>query len=235
MRRDGDPAPVEALRESVFRDGLAFLLRDATHAWHIRAERSGIVRDMLRRRIDRHAYALWLRNLFPVYARLEQSLARLRDEPVVGWFAQPTLFRVAALEADMTGLDGPDWSSRLALLPASRAYAERIAVVAQGDGIRLIAHAYVRYLGDLSGGRILRRLLARTPGLDEATLNFYTFPDIPDPEAFKGDYRDALDRAGRELAESPELIQSLLDEAVRAFEHNIAVSEAVRSVVSGTD
>lgn len=190
---------------------------------------------MLRRRIDRHAYALWLRNLFPVYARLEQSLERLRDEPVVGWFAQPTLFRVAALEADMTGLDGPDWSSRLALLPASRVYAERIAMVAQGDGIHLIAHAYVRYLGDLSGGRILRRLLARTPGLDETTLNFYTFPDIPDPETFKADYRDALDCAGRELAESPDVIQSLLDEAVRAFEHNIAVSEAVRSVVSGKD
>jgi heme oxygenase len=33
---------------------------------------------------------------------------------------------------------------------------------AEGDGTRLIAHAYTRYLGDLSGGQILQRLLARS-------------------------------------------------------------------------
>lgn len=132
---------------------------------------------MLRRRIDRHAYALWLRNLFPVYRRLEQSLEPLHRASVVGRFAQPALFRTAALEADLMGLSGPDWSGRLALLPASRAYAERIEAAGQGDGTRLIAHAYVRYLGDLSGGRILRRLLARTLGLDEATLVNRDDPD----------------------------------------------------------
>ena len=56
------------------------------------------------------------------------------------------------------------------------------------DAPRLIAHAYVRYLGDLSGGRIVGRILARSPGLGPEALSFYDFPGIADPD------QDPLDR-----------------------------------------
>lgn len=47
------------------------------------------------------------------------------------------------------------------------AYVTRIAQLASSDEpAPLLAHAYVRYLGDLSGGQVIRRRVAKSYGLD---------------------------------------------------------------------
>ena len=61
---------------------------------------------------------------------------------------------------------------------------------------RLIAHAYTRYLGDLSGGQIVQRLLAKSLGLRPEQLSMYDFSGFPDPAALKTEYRHALEQAG---------------------------------------
>lgn len=216
----------QTIRESF---GLADRLREATRDWHVSAERSGIVRDVLNGRVRPQDYALLLRNLLPAYAQLEQGLERHRVSPGVQAIVWPELYRAAVLDADLVELYGADWRNRLALLPAGCRYAERIAAAARGDGARLIAHAYVRYLGDLNGGRIVQRLLNRAPGAGLTDLNFHAFPGIPDIATCKVAYRAAFDRAGRELADSPDVIQEVIDEAVLAFEDNIVLSEAVRT------
>jgi heme oxygenase len=220
----------ETLRGSS--DGLADRLRHATREWHARAERSGIVRDVLNGRVHRQDYALLLRNLLPVYAELEQGLEIHRRSPGVRAIVRPELNRAAVLEADLTELYGADWRQRLVLLPAAGRYAERISAAARGDGTRLIAHAYVRYLGDLNGGRIVQRLLNRVPCAGLIDLGFHDFSIIPDIDTFKVDYRVAYDHAGRELEGSPDLIQGVIDEAVLAFGDNIALSEAVRTTAA---
>ena len=78
-----------------------------------------------------------------------------------------------------------------------RAYAGADTKAAEGDGARLIAHAYTRYLGDLSGGQILQRLLARSLELRPSELSFYDFPRFSDLDALKADYRKALDQRRR--------------------------------------
>lgn len=203
--------------------GLATALGRRTRLLHAQAERSGYIREILRRRASRAGYALYLRNLLPAYRRLERELERHRGTPGVRAVAIPAVYRAAAMGSDLASLCGPAWRSTLPLLPAGAAYARRVRAAAAGDGARLIAHAYTRHLADLSGGQVLKRLLAGSLQLEPRALAVYDFPDIVDLEAFKGGYRAALDAAGLEVGD----IAPVLEEAELAFRLNIELSEAV--------
>jgi len=202
--------------------GLAARLRAGTAALHTRAERSGVVGDLLRGRGARVAYALLLRNLLPVYRAIEDGLERHRDDKLLAPFARKELYRAPRISADLAAIIGPDWPERIGLLPAGARYATRAARAAEGDGARLIAHAYVRTLGDLSGGQAVARVLARSLGLPAEALGLYAFPAL-DLAAVKAEWRAALDAA------DPPGPEQVLREAQIAFRLNIALSEAVRS------
>jgi heme oxygenase len=202
---------------------LAAALRMRTGALHARAERAGVVRAILAGEASRHGYALLLRNLLPAYQALETGLERHRA--TLAGLARPDVYRAGAIAADLAALSGRDWPDRLRLLPAGARYAHRVALAAEGNGARLIAHAYARTLGDLSGGQVLRRLLARTLGVGPGSLTFLEFPTISDMAAFKADYRAALDRAGSTVGN----LDDVVNEAAVAFRLNIHVAEAVQS------
>jgi heme oxygenase len=221
------PLP-EAMEPGMTETGLAALLREGTRRLHVQAERAGIVRDLLRGRASLAGYVLLLRNLLPAYEALEQGLERHRGAPGVRAIGWAPLFRAPALAADLAGLHGAGWRAELGVLPAGVRYAERIAAVAAADdGTRLLGHAYARYLGDLSGGQILRRLLAKSLGLTPATLAFYDFPAIADAEAFKDQVRIAFDQATPELPD----VAGVVEEAKLAFQLNIEVAEAVQAAL----
>jgi heme oxygenase len=207
-------------------DTLSTQLREGTRAQHTRAERSGFIADLLRGRGQRTGYVLLLRNLLPAYRALEQGLERHGTSPAFAGLAWPALFRASALERDLDTLAGPGWSRSIALLPEGMRYAEVVTAASAGAGHGLLAHAYTRYLGDLSGGQVIGRLLGRSLGIGEEALSFYRFAAIADPDAFKRDFRRALDAAGP-LVDGA----SIVDEAVAAFELNIALSEAIRRAV----
>jgi heme oxygenase len=215
-----DTPPAQSSAQSPDGVGLAARLRAATAAWHTRAERAGIVADLLRGRATRGGYALLLRNLLPVYQAIEDGLWRHRDTPALRPFARPDLFRAHAIAADLAVLGGTD---ALALLPAGARYAERVRRAESGDAGRLIAHAYVRTLGDLSGGRLFPALLARTLALPAAALTFYDYKDVPDLPAAKAAWRAGLDQAAPLLANPADVAR----EAQIAFRLNVALAEAV--------
>ncbi len=130
---------------------LALRLRQATAARHREVEDSALIRRLLRGQLDRHDYCRLLRNLHPIYATLE---ARLPETALPQAIRDPRLARRAALEADLESLHGPDWQ-RLPLTVAAHAYRAHLQTL---DAVRLGAHAYVRYLGDLAGGQPLQVL-----------------------------------------------------------------------------
>lgn len=200
-----------------------------TKTLHVEAERTGIIRDLLRDEATRKGYVLLLRNLLPAYQALEQGLERHRDSPALGRLVDYRMERAPAIEADLVALSGAHWNQGIPLLSAGEFYARRIAKAAEGDGTRLIAHVYTRYLGDLSGGQILQRLLARSLDLQPSELSFYDFSRFPDLEALKADYRQALDNAGT-LAADPQMV---IEEGAIAFSLNIDLSCAVKAMVSG--
>ncbi len=196
-----------------------------TKTLHTEAERSGVIRDMLRGEASRDGYVMLLRNLAPAYRALEDGLERHIATPGLGKLAVYRLNRASALEADLTALAGPSWATQIPLLPEGEAYRARIADAATGDGNLLIAHAYTRYLGDLSGGLILQRLLAKSLALTPQQLSFYDFPQFDDPAALKSGYRQALDCAGS-LASHPDAV---IAEGNVAFALNIALSCAIKA------
>jgi heme oxygenase (biliverdin-producing, ferredoxin) len=93
--------------------------------------------------------------------------------------------------------------------PASlTAYVSRIEELADGaDPSPLLAHSYVRYLGDLSGGQIIRHVVAKAYTLDEKEgrgVSFYAFKSLRSQKlANQGEmkrikewFRDGIDAAG---------------------------------------
>ena len=181
-------------------------IKAATWDLHTRAERSGIIADILAGRASRYGVVLLLRNLLPVYQALDRS--------AVG---HPALARSEAIEADLRVLaPGGD----VPLLPEGVAYAERVGDAGEG----LIAHAYVRYLGDLNGGRIMQRRLAACLGEVADAISFHDYPALVELPDFMRLYRQEMDRAVQAAT-----VAVVEREAVVAFEMNIGLSNAVKA------
>lgn len=169
---------------------LSAALKQHTREAHRRAETSGIIRQLVRRQASREGYIAYLANLHPVYRAMEQRFARLTRHPPFDTIAHPALHRQRAIENDLDALASNSWRSGIALQTATRAYIRRID---DADEAQLAAHAYVRYLGDLNGGAIIKRLLRDSLALGEAELMFYEFGGIADRATFCDQFRAALD------------------------------------------
>ncbi|MBD5381805.1 heme oxygenase (biliverdin-producing) [Clavibacter sepedonicus] len=130
-----------------------------------------------------------------IYRAIEQATERMAADPVAARFISTRLTRLPAIEADLDFLVGPDWRDIVRPLASTAAYVERIEQVASVWVGGFIAHHYTRYLGDLSGGRLLRSLLQRQFGFDTNGVGLYLFAEIAEPRRFCSTYREALDQA----------------------------------------
>ncbi|MFJ1703595.1 heme oxygenase (biliverdin-producing) [Kitasatospora sp. NPDC088346] len=204
---------------------LAFsaVLRTASSQEHEAAEHSPFMGHLLNGRLGVDAYAELTGQLWFVYRALEGRAAELADHPVVGPLIDPALLRTAALERDLAHLLGAGWRDGLAPLPATAAYVARLEELAERWPNGYLAHHYTRYLGDLSGGQIIRGIAERTWGFERkgAGVEFYVFAEISNPAAYKRDYREKLDAAGLAMDEVER--RRVVEECKRAFTLNGAV------------
>ncbi|MFF7166575.1 heme oxygenase (biliverdin-producing) [Streptomyces sp. NPDC008086] len=206
-------------------DSFATVIRTASHEQHMEAETSTFMSDLLGGRLGVDAYARYTEQLWFVYEALEADAERLASDPVAGPFIRPELLRLASLERDLAHLRGPLWRTGLSALPATRAYADRVRECAEGWPAGYVAHHYTRYLGDLSGGQIIRDKAEKTWGFARKGdgVRFYVFEKIPNPAAFKRDYRELLDGVRADDLEK----QRIVAECKRAFALNTAVFRAL--------
>jgi heme oxygenase len=199
------------------------LIRTASHEQHTEAENSTFMSDMLGGKLGVDAYARYTEQLWFVYRALEDAAERLADDPVAGPFVRRAeLLRVESLERDLTHLhNGDHWRTDLEPLPATAAYAARVTEVARDWPGGYVAHHYTRYLGDLSGGQIIRSTAEKTWGFERKGdgVRFYVFADIGNPAAFKREYRELLDALPVDDVEK----QRVVDECKRAFALNTGV------------
>ncbi|MGC5566204.1 heme oxygenase (biliverdin-producing) [Streptomyces sp. FR-108] len=201
------------------------LIRTASHEQHVEAETSTFMSDMLGGRLGVDAYARYTEQLWFVYEALESGARDLSGDPVAGPFIQPELMRLASLERDLAHLRGPEWRERVTALPATVEYAARVAECARTWAGGYVAHHYTRYLGDLSGGQIIRGTAEKTWGFARKGdgVRFYVFEDIGNPAAFKRGYRELLDALPVDELEK----QRVVAECRRAFALNTGVFRAL--------
>jgi heme oxygenase len=206
-------------------DSFSTVIRTASHEQHMEAETSTFMSDLLGGRLGVDAYARYTEQLWFVYEALESDAERLASDPVTGPFIQPELLRLASLERDLAHLRGPRWRTGLSALPATQAYADRVRECAEDWPAGYIAHHYTRYLGDLSGGQIIRDKAEKTWGFPRKGdgVRFYVFEKISNPAAFKRSYRELLDGVRADDLEK----QRIVAECKKAFALNTAAFRAL--------
>jgi heme oxygenase len=178
--------------------------------------------------LDPAEYAALLAQYHVIYSALERAALAVGDDPVAERFAALGRGRVAELEADLGTVLGAKWRDTGSFAPgepcatvvcaATLAYQERIMQAASWPG-GFIAHHYVRYLADLSGGQLISQTLARVYGPLAADLRFHSLPASADITVLKRDYRALLDATEWTDAERDRIAA----EAVAAYRLNTQV------------
>lgn len=195
--------------------GLAAQLRTGTAEAHEAAENEPFARGLVDGTVALEGYIALLGQLRHVYRALEAPAEALRSDPLVAPFVDPRLHRHDAILTDLAALGAPLVDPR----PVTAAYAERITTAAATWPVGWVAHHYTRYLGDLSGGRILGHAIRKHFGLAEgAGTSFFEFPEIGAPVPYKRAYRDRLDALGAALTAAER--SRLLAESAAAFTAN---------------
>ena len=188
-------------------------MKEGSTVEHDAAENSPFVTELLAGRVNGRGYADYLQRLRVVYEALEDSVRSRRDDPLVAAVYDPALERLTAIDADLD-----HWApgaARDVESPAAEAYRDRLVGASWGGA--LVAHHYTRYLGDLSGGQAIGKILNRTFDLGGAGLAFYQFAVRAKP--YKDSYRARLD--GLDL--DAEQIDRAVDEVKVAFALNQAL------------
>lgn len=194
-------------------------LRRATWGDHGASEHATFMEDVMHGRGTRDDYAAMVAQHYFMYLALEEAAAGFAEDPAYAVFHPAALIRLPALEADLEHLMGADWRERIAPVPAVAAYADRIrAVAAEGWKAGVLAHHYTRYLGDLSGGQMIARVMVQQHEFDAAGVAFYDFTELGDLREFKERYRDALDAVGAGLDSAER--QRVVDEVREAYRFN---------------
>jgi heme oxygenase (biliverdin-producing, ferredoxin) len=202
--------------------GIAQRLHDETKSLHTAAERSGVMQELLRGTISAASYAVLLSSLRAIYTALEQGLREHAGDPVFAGLDASAFARTAALESDLKALvgDRETWPAPHAVAVT---YAAHLAARSRTRPVLLLAHAWLRYLGDLNGGQILARLIRSHESLAALPTGFYAFPGLTDPRAAAGAWRAALDVAPLSADDH----DALVAEAQDGFRRHITLFEGL--------
>ncbi|KAH9480600.1 Heme oxygenase 1 [Psilocybe cubensis] len=214
---------------------LATLLRESTHEAHDQVAMSQGAKLLLSGGLSKEDYTRVLERALERHAT-NQSLEPTHNPAL--------LARAPSLSADISHLlqvDEGSWKDHpihVQLLSASLspldAYLRRLEELSKSsDPSALLAHSYVRYLGDLSGGQVIRHTLAKAYGLDESTglgLSFYAFKELRSSKpANQGEmkrikewFREGMNTAGER---GVEIKTAVVEEANTAFKLNAGLFE----------
>lgn len=211
---------------------LSSRLKEDTRQVHREAENVSFIRAFIKCKLGKDEFAAFTVRLYHVYIALEEVYEEVctsektkpahREALRAIWFPKE-LDRKERIEQDLLYFYGQDWRNHEDVTTLSRAahcYAGRLRQIAASDPLLLVAHAYTRYMGDLSGGQTLRRVARKSLKLesDEGTA-FYEFPEISSAKDFKNMYRAQLDSMVLSEAEA----EAISAESILAFRLNIGL------------
>ena len=155
----------------------ALQLKTETKKSHTAAENTKFIGSFLRGVVSKESYKQLVANFYFIYRAMEEEVDKLKQDPIISKIASDQLNRVNSLERDLRYFYGPNWRAIVAPTEACQRYVNRIREVAEDDPELLVGHHYTRYLGDLSGGQILRGIAEKAMGLKNGD-NYFVGGDI---------------------------------------------------------
>ena len=185
---------------------LSTAMRTGSQAQHEAAEGSTFMAELLAGRVSELGYATYLLRLRQVYATLESVPRLMAHDPYVAAVHDLALERLAAIDEDLEA-----WAPGQTLQahsPAASAYCDRVLDARAWGGL-YVAHHYTRYLGDLSGGQAIGRILDREFDLGGRGTAFYAFPGVGKPKPYKDAYRARLDELGADADEKARIVEEV--------------------------
>jgi len=200
---------------------IADLIKNATRIQHREAENSTFIMDLMQGKLSLEAYAKYLTNLAWLYESLESKVRIGLSFATSEGLWDKRLNRLEAITKDLEALGVHDWKMNTKPSRAMVSYIEHINSIEGKSDLRLVAHHYTRYLGDLSGGQAIAALVGRHYGATPEQLNFYQFSEIDDIVRYKDAYRSTLNS----LEITDEQVDELVSEVQLAFEFNQKVFE----------
>jgi len=181
-------------------------LKELTKEQHTNAERQEFVKIMFSGKINPELYATYLYNQFPQYEILEMFAMR------AGLTKEfPEIERAKKIYADFLEL-WPHKDKTPQVCPVVEEYVMYMKEISN-DPDRLMAHLYVRHMGDLSGGQMIAK---RVPGEGR----YYQFD---------GELEDIKNKIRTKLADS------MADEAKICFEYATRMFKEMMDFVKFVD
>ena len=205
---------------------LAEQLRQGTTKSHSMAENVSFVKSFLGGVVDKRAYRTLVANLYFVYSAIEEEMFRNQYHPAINLIYFPELNRKESLEKDLQYYYGLDWQQEISPSPVTQMYVERIHDIGKHQPELLISHVYTRYMGDLSGGQILKNIAKNAMQLsgDDGT-EFYIFREVESEKHFKIMYRNAMNL----IPIADNQIPLIISEANVAFNLNMKIFQELNS------
>ena len=181
------------------------ILRDYTNDKHRQAEGTAFVQYMLHGAITPAHYAEYLQQMHVVYSNIEYF-----GEISLLFQDLPGIKRADRMREDLEELG---YTIAVPALPSIDRWRQRIVDLYHTDRKdQILAHVYVRHMGDLYGGKVIAK---RVPGSGRS----YEFEDRP----------------GLIKALDAKLSMAILDEALLAFDLAIDVFNELQEKISHDD
>lgn len=189
---------------------LSQLVREASKDAHSAAERSPFMVALMQGDLPSEAYFDYIGQLAPIYEAIEKWNGTLP-------FFDRRLDRFERIISDL------EYAGTRIVCNETIEYVKHInGILESKDEVRLTAHHYVRYLGDLSGGQAIGALVARNLSIPPNFLSFYEFDGIGDRVRYKETYRTNLD-----TVIDPKDYDRFIEEVIIAFEYNKKIFSAL--------
>ena len=203
----------------------ALQLKTETKKSHTTAENSKFVTSFLKGVVSEESYKQLVANFYFIYRAMETEFDKHSDNPVLSEVHTKLLSRTNQLERDLRYFYGPIWRSIITPTEQCQRYVNRIREVSEDDPELLIGHHYTRYMGDLSGGQILRGIAQKSLNLRNGEgLHFYDFEGIGDKRVFKDGYRSMLNH----LPINQSQANAIITEANFAFRLNMYMFDELK-------
>ncbi|XP_014784795.1 heme oxygenase 1 [Octopus bimaculoides] len=188
---------------------------------HEEAENGIFTQSIMKGTVTPAIYRQFLAELYEIYKAIEETAELNKEHETFGVTHFPTeLNRVGAIEKDLEYYYGANWKEEAkSQVPTTTKYVARIKEVGKTNPTLLIAHCYVRYLGDMSGGKQIKYKLMKhfNLGSSEDGVAFFVFDQIDNVAHFKDYYFGRMNS----ISINDDQLADLVAEAKKAFQFNI--------------